>query len=635
MLTAYPEGTHQERIISGVLAQCRRYGYNVTVLSTTINLHTPRQRFLLGEINIYSLLNPDIVDGIILDTAPLTGDNSGNIFREIAESALMRSYKKPIVSIEMPWDHYHVISNENEEILRESVRHAVNVHGKKKLCILTGYESEPISHSRLNVFVDEARKLGIKIPNEYIIFGDFWYTSGQALAKRFLSGELALPEAVLCASDHMALGLLSALTAGGIRVPDDLIILGFEACPEALCNDIPLSTFEANDIRTAANAVNYLRSVLEPDEPVFEPDLPAKQLFHAGMTCGCSSDYLSCARAFKNALCLPQNYCTTNERNINIGLLMESYLLEDLTTARTPDECLFTVLANTYLITPFENVYLCLTPNWLEMHDDITSGYPEQMKVVMRCSKNPELSFASENGYLFETKTLLPHLDDPSDEPHVFYFSPMHFNEHTLGYAVLERTLSDPIRLNLVYKNWLRFVNNALEMSRTKYKLMHISIRDEMTGAFNRRGLYLKLDDMLRNKTPGSQFFCAVIDMDGLKAINDTYGHNEGDFGIRTVAAAASAITRHHEICVRAGGDEFYIIGVGQYDEDAAQKRTEQFLELMQQKTDTLHKPYQITASIGCITCPIGERFNADESIHKADEIMYAFKVQRKLHRIQ
>ena len=131
LLTAFPEGTHQERIISGVLKQCECYGYNVTVLSTTIHLHTQRQRYLLGEINIYSLLNPDMVDGIILDTAPLTGDNSGNVFREVTDSIL--SYcKKPIVSIEMPWDHYRVIANENEEILREAVRHAVNVHGKRK-----------------------------------------------------------------------------------------------------------------------------------------------------------------------------------------------------------------------------------------------------------------------------------------------------------------------------------------------------------------------------------------------------------------------------------------------------------------------------------------------------------------------
>ena len=633
LLTALPEGTHQSRIIRGILSQCRRYDYNVIVLSSSIHLHSPRQRYLLGEINIYSLLNPDEVDGIILDTAALCGDNNGLIFREITDP-IFTFCKKPIVSIEMPWEHYHVISNENEEILRETVRHVVNVHGKRNLCFLTGQETEPISHSRLNVFLDEARQLGIVVPDKYIIFGDFWYTSGEWLADRFLSGELPLPEAVICASDHMALGLIERLTENGVHIPDDLIVMGFEACPEALCNDIPLSSFEANDVRTAASAVNYLRSVIEPNEPVYRDNLPTMNLFHPGKSCGCNSDYLSSAHAFKSALYLPHNYSEGYMRNVSIGFLMESYISEDLTAAKTPDECLFTVLANAYLVNPFRNLYLCLAPNWLNMRDDTSAGYPDRMKIVMRCSDNNDYSFASEEGEAFDTCRMLPYLHEDFDEPTVFYFSPMHFNEHMLGYAVLQRSLNDEVNLNLVYKNWLRFVNNALEMTRAKDKLLHMSTRDEMTGTYNRRGLFIRLEEMLKNRQPDAKFFAAVIDLDGLKRINDTYGHNEGDFAICTVAAGVTAVTRHNEICVRAGGDEFYIIGVGQYGETAPEDRSNRFNKWMEQSSVSSRKPYPITASIGCILFPITDSFNVDEAIHRADEIMYACKVKRKLHRI-
>lgn len=633
LMTAFPEGTHQSRIISGVISQCRRYDYNLVVLSSSIHLHSPRQRYLLGEINIYSLLNQNEVDGIILDTAALCGDNNGLIFREITDPIIGYS-RKPIVSIEMPWEHYHVIENENEEILRETVRHVVTVHGKRKLCILTGHENEPISHSRLKVFLDEARWLGINVPEEYIVFGDFWYTGGEMLANRFLSGELEMPEAVICASDHMALGLMKQLTRNGVRVPEDIIVMGFEACPEALCNDIPLSSFEANDVRTAADAVNYLRSVIEPDEPVFTDHLPVMNLFHPGMSCGCASDYLASAHAFKDALYLPNSPDQGQFQQINIGMLMESYISEDLTATKTPSECLFTVLANAYLVYPFRNVYLCLAPDWLNMRDDTSSGYPDRMKIVMRCSDNNDFSFASEEGQPFDTRCMLPQLHEDFGEPTVFYFSPMHFNEHMLGYCVLQRSMQDTVQLNLVYKNWLRFVNNALEMTRAKDKLMHMSIRDEMTGAYNRRGLYLRLEEMLKNREPDAQFFAAVIDLDSLKRINDTYGHNEGDFAICTVAAGVTAVKLHNEICVRAGGDEFYIVGVGQYAENAPEERASRFSKWMEQRSVSARKPYPVTASIGCIVCPITDSFNVDEAIHRADEIMYACKVKRKLQRI-
>lgn len=633
LLTAYPEITHQSRIIRGILAQCRRYDYHLMILSTTIHMDSPRPKYVQGEVNIYRLLNTDLVDGIILDTAPLTEDREHIMFRRIADS-ILKDCRKPIVSIEIPWDDAVLIENENEEILRAAVRHAVQVHGKKRLCILTGHKETEVSHSRLRIYLDEAAKYGITVPEEYIIFGDFWYSGGEQLADRFLSGELELPEAVICANDPMALGLLIRLNKHGIRVPEDLIILGFEAFPEALCNDIPLSTYEANDMQTAANAVNYLRSVIEPDEPVLPVTIHADTLFHPGKSCGCNCDYLASAHAFKDALYLAQYYTEDCYDTVNIGLLMESYIFEDLTAASAPDDIYASILDNSYLVRPMNDLYLCVAPDWLEMQDSTDEGYPDQMKLVMRCSSDPALSMVSEEGVLFDTKEMLPQLFDESKEAAVFYFSPMHFNEHTIGYAVLERSLSETVTLNLVYKNWLRFVNNALEMMRTKHKLMHMSVRDEMTGTYNRRGLYLKLDEMLRTRKPEDLFFAAVIDMDGLKTINDTFGHSEGDFGIRLVASAACSITHHHEICVRAGGDEFYIVGVGAYDGDTVTARTEQFLQKMRDATRNYDKPYSITASIGCAVCPITEQFNADEAIRSADEIMYAYKVRHKLQRL-
>ena len=94
-----------------------------------------------------------------------------------------------------------------------------------------------------------------------------------------------------------------------------------------------------------------------------------------------------------------------------------------------------------------------------------------------------------------------------------------------------------------------------------------MSIHDEMTGAFNRRGMYVRLEKLLENADDDDDIFVCVIDMDGLKYINDNFSHTEGDFGIKVVSNAVSSITDSGEIFVRAGGDEFYIVGVGKYSE--------------------------------------------------------------------
>ena len=53
------------------------------------------------------------------------------------------------------------------------------------------------------------------------------------------------------------------------------------------------------------------------------------------------------------------------------------------------------------------------------------------------------------------------------------------------------------------------------------------------------------------------------MDLDGLKYINDTYGHKEGDFAIKSVAEVISASCGPTDICGRLGGDEFVVLGIG------------------------------------------------------------------------
>ena len=109
-----------------------------------------------------------------------------------------------------------------------------------------------------------------------------------------------------------------------------------------------------------------------------------------------------------------------------------------------------------------------------------------------------------------------------------------------------------------------------------------------------------------------------VADMDYLKKINDTYGHEEGDFSLKSIAEALKFVTKSGEIAVRAGGDEFYVIGIGKYDSDEPEKRS------------TADKFYSISASVGFVMKPINEGAELGKLLKDADEIMYIKKSARK-----
>ena len=92
--------------------------------------------------------------------------------------------------------------------------------------------------------------------------------------------------------------------------------------------------------------------------------------------------------------------------------------------------------------------------------------------------------FTEEQSIVFGTAQMIPELSEESEKASVFYFSPLHFFGNPLGYAVLQCDIHEARSLALVYRTWLRFVNNALEMIRRKKSLQMLSVRDEMTGVY-------------------------------------------------------------------------------------------------------------------------------------------------------
>lgn len=616
-------------MLDGIFTQCRKYGYNVTVVSSLTHLQNFAKTFSTGEQNIYNLIDYSCFDAVILDTIALTEDYSGAVMRKIS-NRIQKDCHVPVVALIVPYRNFHCIGNCNEPILREMCRHVIEVHNKKDICILTGHKGHSEAESRLAVFLDEIQKHGLSVSDEHIIYGDFWYDSGIKLADDLLDGTVSMPEAVICASDHMALGLIEKLTLGGVKIPEDLIVIGYEGTDEAALSKITLTTYESNEKQSAADAVDYIRKQLEPDAEIDPFINDINNNLHCGMSCGCEPDAERSTNKFHDALYITiRNYSSADfTENVDIGQLMESYVFEKLTSSGTPKRCIDNIYENTNLIEPFTNFYLCLLDNWLDIDSELITGYPDKMRLVLASSNNGEMSFHDDSqSFLFDTSKMIPRMHEDCDVPYVFYFSAIHFNEKTLGYAVLQRELDCERYVNLVYRNWLRFVNNSLEMVRTKYKYMISAVTDQMTGLLNRRGMYEKLDILMNASKSADRLFVAVVDMDKLKYVNDTYGHSEGDYCITAVASAAQKVTMTDELCVRAGGDEFFIIGVGDYDESDINKRIKKFTSTMQNLSDNSGKEYVITASIGCA---VGSKDSFDETLSAADKEMYINKQKRK-----
>ncbi|MBN2569367.1 MAG: diguanylate cyclase [Deltaproteobacteria bacterium] len=170
----------------------------------------------------------------------------------------------------------------------------------------------------------------------------------------------------------------------------------------------------------------------------------------------------------------------------------------------------------------------------------------------------------------------------------------------------------------------------TLRLEKAEESVLMLAITDQLTGLHNRRGFLtlaeqqLKLAD--RTKKRLLLFFA---DLDGIKWINDTLGHKEGDNALTEAAAILKETFRASDIIARIGGDEFVILAIDIEELDA-----ETHMARLQDQTEMhngqKNRSYRISLSVGCSCYDPGNPCSIDELIGQADKRMYEQKRSKR-----
>ncbi|HTI36351.1 MAG TPA: sensor domain-containing diguanylate cyclase [Vicinamibacterales bacterium] len=159
--------------------------------------------------------------------------------------------------------------------------------------------------------------------------------------------------------------------------------------------------------------------------------------------------------------------------------------------------------------------------------------------------------------------------------------------------------------------------------------LRELSLTDELTGLYNRRGFSILAERQLALALRNSQPLLLIFtDVDGLKAINDTYGHAAGDQALRDTAAVLRATYRSADIIARIGGDEFTVFPVNAI-ESSGGILTERLDDVLARHAKQSDRPFKLslTAGLACVDpaqCPTIESMLAE-----ADRQLYERRAER------
>ncbi|HSF75009.1 MAG TPA: diguanylate cyclase [Microcoleus sp.] len=198
------------------------------------------------------------------------------------------------------------------------------------------------------------------------------------------------------------------------------------------------------------------------------------------------------------------------------------------------------------------------------------------------------------------------------------------FQEQEVLMRVKNQLLIQQQRQQLLEQNQ-RLEHEIQERLRAEAEVRQLSVTDELTGLYNRRGFFLLADQQLKiARRTQTSYFILFADLDGLKKINDTLGHEMGDRVIVDAALILKQTFREADIVARLGGDEFAL-----FIPNFSGNSSTNFHERLQENVDRFNQKSErayISISLGVEFGDLNNEVLLEHLLAKADKLMYEHK---------
>ncbi|MCM1107085.1 MAG: GGDEF domain-containing protein [Blautia sp.] len=602
----------QKRLLEGVVEYAREQEIDIFAFICNGDIYR-QSEYGIGEFQIYSLPDFSRFDGIVFVRDTIQSEQHAQAIAERITAS-----GTPVVSIDSHTPGMPVLCVDNKKAMKGMLTHLIETHGAMDICYLSGPKQNPESSARLSGALEALEEHGISLPSERIVYGNYWIDSGEALV-RTLVEEDRLPDAIVCANDNMALGVYTELARNGIRPGEDVLLTGFDHVSDAAELIPAITTVEKPQERIGYEACKMLAEGCAASRTF------SVRYCYRG-SCGCRErhKYNASKLQLQNAM---HRLSAVSMADINKNMASD---LNDCDSFEEFCECLKTHIA----LVDFSFAYLCLCEE-KESEDKMEYDYQEREEYTERVY----IPIAYEQGMFteypyFPSREILPEECRRKVRGEVCIVAPLHFRKNCLGYAVM--CGSDMVYNSTQFQNWFMNIASALEnvrrqskLKRLVKKLNRVWMMDSLTQIYNRAGFfhYAKriVEECRQKEIPIGILFA---DINRLKTVNDTYGHEEGDFYIKSVADMLKKLKKDGQLLMRYGGDEFVILGkneTGTEFDDLMEKLNPKLAEHRQQN----NKEYVMSVSVGFQSVLISEDFKLDQLMEQADREMYNMKKKR------
>lgn len=452
VITAQVEESTQNRFMQGFLKQAYDMNYDVCIFSMFLKYQDSTDREV-GDSNIYNLINFNLFDAVVLcqDTIQTPGvveKLEKRLQSEFANGVVVVVDKENNIFPTVMMDHYTPIV--------KLVDHLIEVHGHKNIYFLGGLKEHIHSKQRLAGYIDSMKAHNLPVTDDMIYYGTYWYDSGDYMVDELVKDKEHLPDAIVCANDCMAIGVCTAFDRYGIRVPEDIAVVGYDSIEDGRNSPVPITSADIPADDCGHYCMKYIDAKLNGhDVPEFKSNVE----LYIGGTCGCEGWERETVR-------IRRDKWETDLSETGFYSCFNN-MADDLVAQTSVESFFDTVSEYVYQIRPFESFHLCLNDYWrnpevMTGDEALRHGYTDHVYRLIKCGPDEKEERHIRYDDVFESAKLLPELYEDRDYPTAFIFTPLFFQDRSFGYAVVNYG-AEPRVYEDVYRSWIKTVARDME----------------------------------------------------------------------------------------------------------------------------------------------------------------------------
>lgn len=631
LLVDYVISDYTQLILVGIKKACLEQDVELLIFPIAA-MHNIKYGYDYQYIAVTAFLSLNNLDGIIFC--------SGTQMHYMSKADLvsyLKSYSSiPIINISAEIPGFPSILVECYTAYEKLIGNLVNVQGCSKFGILGVRGNSGEAKLRTKYIKTILEKNGIPVRNLPVWKGNFDYQTSLTELETYYEAHKSFDfDALICLNDEMAFGAMQFCQKIGKRVPEDVAIVGFDDLDRSAFCVPPLTSINQQLDKQGKVAVEILVDLIRGKKvenvtvveakPIMRESSARKSYDEIESDHHTASNYSGMEWHMKKQhIFQVTKFFTEMQSDMTIEQL-RSRINKDMRSFKVSACAVVLYDKPIEMNTPFDYFNLPHKASVFSCFDDHT-GFD---------------STVNKDKYKFDPNEYMlpPDLIEFSTEGEIVMT--LFHNNLQYGYIILRPGDYDVTMYDLLIKMMSATIANVYSFSlmhsestkfRAQYdKLDVIARTDELTGLNNRRGLYdlgqITLKFAKAMQQSGVVVYC---DMDGLKKINDNYGHEVGDRAIIAESIILKGNFRSNDIVARIGGDEFAIICPG-LNQQVFERIRNQINDDCVKWSEANKTPYKLAISMGAVTYPSEESdYQITPLLSKADAALYVEKCRRK-----